>query len=85
MIKCKEKNYGLDNIITYHDRAEKIEMTVDFVVSRAVAPMETIVNWVGDNISNKRITHLKNGFLCLKGGNLSKELKAFKKTNNRYF
>ena len=57
---------------------EKIDLTVDFVVCRAVAPMETLVDWVGDNVSKKHRQKIKNGFICLKGGDLSEELKKFK-------
>ena len=69
---------NLKNVNTHNERMEKIDLTVDFVVCRAVAPMETLVDWVGDNVSKKHRHEMKNGFICLKGGDLSEELKKFK-------
>lgn len=69
---------NLKNVKTHNERMENIDLTVDFVVCRAVAPMETLVDWVGDNISKKHRQDRKNGFICLKGGDLDEELKKFK-------
>ena len=78
VIKVIREELNLKNVNTHNVRMEKIDLTVDFVVCRAVAPMETLVNWVGDNVSKKHRQVRKNGFICLKGGDLSKELKKFK-------
>ena len=78
VIKVIREELNLKNVNTHNVRMEKIDLTVDFVVSRAVAPMETLVNWVGDNVSKKHRQVRKNGFICLKGGDLSEELKKFK-------
>ena len=69
---------NLKNVKTHNERMENIDLTVDYVVCRAVAPMETLVDWVGDNISKKHRHDRKNGFICLKGGDLNEELKKFK-------
>lgn len=78
VINDVKSKLGLDNITTYYDRAENLKLEVDFVVSRAVAPLQTIVNWSAKNIGNKQNHLIRNGFLCLKGGNLQEELSAFK-------
>ena len=78
VIKVIREELNLKNVNTHNERMEKIDLTVDFVVCRAVAPMETLVNWVGDNVSKKHRQVRKNGFICLKGGDLSEELKKFK-------
>ena len=78
VIKVIREELNLKNVNTHNVRMEKIDLTVDFVVCRAVAPMETLVNWVGDNVSKKHRQVKKNGFICLKGGDLSEELKKFK-------
>ena len=78
VIKVIREELNLKNVNTHNVRMEKIDLTVDFVVCRAVAPMETLVNWVGDNVSKKHRQVRKNGFICLKGGDLSEELKKFK-------
>ena len=81
--KIKVINYvkdklGLDNISTHYDRVENLEFKVDFVVCRAVAPIETLMNWSADRISDQQNHSIRNGFLCLKGGDLSDELSKYK-------
>jgi len=77
VIEEVRKELNLKNVQTHNERMEKIDLTVDFIVCRAVAPMETLVNWVGGNVSKKHAQERKNGFICLKGGDLSEELKKF--------
>ena len=50
----------------------------DFIVSRAVAQMETFVRWVKGRAAKKSNHELKNGILYLKGGDLTEELKPYK-------
>ena len=71
----------LKNINAQQMRAEQYSKKVDFVVSRAVAQMESFVPWVKSNISPKSNHKLKNGILYLKGGDLTKELKRFPKAS----
>ena len=78
VIEVIREELNLKNVKTYNERMEKIDLTVDFVVCRAVAPMETLVDWVGANVSKKHRQERKNGFICLKGGDLNEELKKFK-------
>ena len=78
VIENVREKLNLKNIQTHNERMEKIDLTVDFVICRAVAPMDTLVNWVGGNISKKHSQGRKNGFICLKGGDLNVELKKFK-------
>lgn len=68
---------GLENVKTTHGRVEEIKDTYDFIVSRAVAQMETFVRWTRGRIAKKQQHELKNGILYLKGGDLSEELKIF--------
>jgi len=78
VVNVIREELNLKNVKTYSERMEKIDLTVDFVVCRAVAPMETLVDWVGANVSKKHRQERKNGFICLKGGDLNEELKKFK-------
>ncbi|MDR3365799.1 MAG: 16S rRNA (guanine(527)-N(7))-methyltransferase RsmG, partial [Prevotellaceae bacterium] len=48
----------------------------DFVVSRAVAELSTFVGWTWDKIVPGSRSSIPNGILYLKGGDLSRELKA---------
>jgi 16S rRNA (guanine527-N7)-methyltransferase len=68
---------GLENIKTTHGRVEDVKDTYDFIVSRAVAQMETFVRWTKGRIAKKQNHDLKNGILYLKGGDLSEELKIY--------
>ena len=67
----------LRNVITTHGRVEDIEDTYDFIVSRAVAQMETFVRWTKGKINKKQRHSLKNGILYLKGGDLTIELQKY--------
>lgn len=68
---------GLENVKTTHGRVEDVKDTYDFIVSRAVAQMETFVRWNKGKITKKQNHDLKNGILYLKGGDLSDELKLY--------
>ncbi len=64
---------GLLNIATRHTRAEDIyDMKFDVVVSRAVAPLPTLIDWCKP-VLNK---NSNDGLICLKGGDLSEEINA---------
>ncbi|MGY0408663.1 MAG: RsmG family class I SAM-dependent methyltransferase, partial [Polaribacter sp.] len=68
---------GLENVKTTHGRVEDVKDTYDFIVSRAVAQMETFVRWTKGKIAKKQQHNLKNGILYLKGGDLSEELQKY--------
>jgi 16S rRNA (guanine527-N7)-methyltransferase len=70
---------GLENVTTFHKRAEEIKTKYDFVVTRAVAPLPILVGWVKKNISPEHLNALPNGLIALKGGKLDEELKPVKK------
>ena len=83
------KKLNLKNVEIYDDRAENIDITVNFVTCRAVAPMQTLVSWVGKKVSAVHKPDRKNGLLCLKGGDIYAELKDFNELEvvdlNTYF
>ncbi|WP_299212517.1 16S rRNA (guanine(527)-N(7))-methyltransferase RsmG [uncultured Dokdonia sp.] len=68
---------GLTNVKTTNDRVENVSGHYDFIVSRAVAQMETFVRWVRNHIKKKSVHELKNGILYLKGGDLTEELAKY--------
>lgn len=70
---------GLVNIKTTHSRAESIQGNYDFIVSRAVTTMPDFVSWVKNRVAKKSLHNLRNGILYLKGGDLTEELKLYKK------
>ena len=70
---------NLQNVKVTNARVETITDQYDFVVSRAVAQMETFVYWVKNSVAKKSNHELKNGILYLKGGDLTNELENFPK------
>jgi 16S rRNA (guanine527-N7)-methyltransferase len=68
---------GLENVKTTNGRVEEVKDTYDFIVSRAVAQMETFVRWTKGKINKKQQHPIKNGILYLKGGDLSDELNKY--------
>ncbi len=70
---------GLTNVRATNDRVENVPGQYDFIVSRAVAQMETFVRWVKGHIKKKSVHERKNGILYLKGGDLDEELSIYTK------
>ena len=67
---------GLTNVRTINERAENINETFDFIVSRAVTNMTDFKKWVKGKFNKKHNNSLNNGILYLKGGDLSEELRG---------
>lgn len=68
---------GLQNLTVQHTRAEDIKnRKFDVVVSRAVAPLKDLWHWSKPLIQKKKAdnTDMPNGLICLKGGDLTKEI-----------
>ena len=75
---------GLKNVTAVHSRVEEIKgRTFDFAVSRAVAPLGDLWRWTNHMIKKgKAADDYPNGLICLKGGDLKKEI-ADSKLNAR--
>lgn len=69
---------GLENVECQQERLEDEKRQFDFVVSRAVMPLQDLHKTAKKNISREQHNALPNGFICLKGGDLQAELQAFK-------
>ncbi len=66
------ESIGLKNISTWHTRAEDIkDKKFDVVVSRAVAPLKDLWRWSKPLLKKG---NTPNGLICLKGGDLTKEI-----------
>ena len=72
------KAIGLTNCEALHRRGEEERGKYDFVVSRAVMPLPDLLKIVRKNISKHQKNALANGILCLKGGNITGEIQAFR-------
>ena len=72
---------GLENVKADQMRAENSKHHYDFMVTRAVAPMATLTQWIkGKLIRKNSFNDLPNGILALKGGQLGEELGSFRAT-----
>jgi len=69
----------LENVQVTNARVETVQGRYDFIVSRAVAQMDTFTHWVKGRVAKKSVHELKNGILYLKGGDLTEELANFPK------
>ena len=70
---------SLTNVEATHRRIQDEKRKFDFVVSRAVMSMTELVKLLRKNINPIQKNALNNGLICLKGGDLTDELKPFKK------
>jgi len=73
------KAIGLKNVTAEHLRGEEEKGKYDFVVSRAVMPLEDLIKIIQRNISKTQRNAMANGVFCLKGGDVTEEIKPFKK------
>jgi 16S rRNA (guanine527-N7)-methyltransferase len=78
------KALGLKNVRGIHERAEKVDSTFDFIVSRAVTQMPEFITWIKNKISKTSTNKLPNGILYLKGGDLTEEMKQVKQWHKEY-
>lgn len=69
----------LKNVTAWQVRAEQLKEPYDFVVSRAVTALPEFTGWIRKNISPVSQNSLPNGILYLKGGDLTEEIKPFRR------
>ncbi|MCB8964734.1 MAG: 16S rRNA (guanine(527)-N(7))-methyltransferase RsmG [Bacteroidales bacterium] len=75
---------GLTNVTVVKSRAEDIPDKFDFVVSRAVAPIAQLIGWSGKSVKPGGSNSLPNGMIFLKGGDISEELKPYRRHCERW-
>lgn len=77
---------GLPNLTALHTRAEdlKTPAAFDFVVSRAVAPLASLLAWSRRLLKKKHLHAYPNGVIALKGGNLNAEIAAMPGNGRSY-
>jgi len=69
---------GLANVTFQHGDSGECHQTFDYVVSRAVMPLDALVKACSRNIRRDKLS-TPPGLICLKGGDLDDEIKATKK------
>lgn len=69
---------GLKNVKALHSRVEDLRMNAgfDFVVTRAVAPLDKLLQWGQRLLKKKHVHSYPNGIIALKGGDIRAEIKA---------
>ena len=76
------KAIGLKNVVAEHLRGEDEREKYDFIVSRAVMQLSDMIRLMRKNISRTQHNALHNGFITLKGGDLTEETKPYKNIAN---
>lgn len=66
---------ALKNISAQQIRAEQIKDKYDFITARGVSRLKNLVNWTQNKIAKKDKNPIPNGLICLKGGDLTEEIK----------
>ncbi len=75
---------GLKNVIFVYDRMENVKQKFDFAVSRAAMSLDLLVKVCRKNINKAGHNALPNGLICLKGGELETEVKAYSRIATLY-
>ena len=75
------KELKLKNVEPIVMRAENISLKFDFIVSRAVAQLDKFCPWISKNLNHSSNNEIRNGIICLKGGDLGEEIN---KVSNKF-
>lgn len=72
------RRIGLENVTIQHGDIGECHNRYDYVVSRAVMPLDGLVRLVARNVSRSTRpgNRYDNGIICLKGGDLEQESRA---------
>lgn len=65
---------GLTNVSFQHGDVAEVKEKFDFVVSRAVMQLDSLIPLIRKNIKKECINSIPNGLICLKGGELEGEI-----------
>jgi len=85
VVEAQIESLGLKNVKAINGRAESVQGTFDFVVTRAVAPAIELVKWTKGKFAPHYSHSFKNGLLMWKGGDLKAELAEVSKLKPKSF
>jgi len=77
VVKDVTKALELNNVSAYHQRAESVQGSFDFVITRAVTKMQVLIQWTQNKFNQTHEHSLNNGIIALKGGDLTEELRHY--------
>ena len=69
---------GIHNVEAKQTRMEQVHEEFDFVINRAVAPLNTLLHWLRGRFNRNWNHEIKNGLISLKGGDLAEEIREAK-------
>lgn len=78
VVQAVTDELGLKNVTPLRERAEEEKNKFDFVISRAVTAFPEFVKLTSKNINKTGNNKMKNGIICLKGGDLDEELEQYR-------
>jgi len=79
VVEAISKALELKNVTVQNINVKLLNEQFDFVVSRAVTNLPEFVQLVRKNVAKKDKNSIPNGIIYLKGGDLTEEIKPFKK------
>lgn len=79
VVEAISKALELKNVTAQNINVKLLNEQFDFVVSRAVTNLPEFVQLVRKNVAKKDKNSIPNGIVYLKGGDLTEEIKPFKK------
>jgi 16S rRNA (guanine527-N7)-methyltransferase len=74
VVQGVSESLGLTNVTALNVRAEDVDQDFEFIINRAVTRITPFYYWVKNKVSPNHFHTLRNGLICLKGGDLTEEL-----------
>lgn len=84
VVNAIKETLNLHNLTARQQRAENFNQPVDFIVSRAVAPIKQLVTWTEPYLKLIGKQGIRGKYLLLKGGDLSEEIADFLDGNRKF-
>ena len=78
-------NLRLSNVEAEQIRMEQVDLSFDFIISRAVTALPEFVKWTSYKFHSKSFNSVPNGILYLKGGEIREELKQVKRLKKKIY
>ncbi|HAP00931.1 MAG TPA: 16S rRNA (guanine(527)-N(7))-methyltransferase RsmG [Bacteroidetes bacterium] len=76
VVKNIIESLHLKNVTAEQIRVEELNQKYDFITCRAVAEIPQLLKWTKKLLSDENKNEIRNGWLFLKGGDLSSELSS---------
>lgn len=83
VVQAITSELDLKNVLVETGRVEELNSKYDFITCRAVGRLSKIMPWVSKSIKKESMNQKPNGYIFLKGGDLSEEMKEGKYKYNR--